>query len=130
MDLMIVDEDEMRRKVNLDFVGFVVSGAGTFVIIFLMFWLFGYVAAKVTHNLRGKLYNHIFTMDVGWFDLPTNLPSSINTVLAEGTENINGVVRLVAGTTLQSLSALVVALASASASPGKWPSSSSAASPS
>jgi len=101
---------DMRRRINLDFTGFCVLGGCMFAISIGMFGFFGYVASKVTSTLREKLYQHIFNMDIGWFDLPANIPSNLNTVLAEGAENINGVVRLIAGTMVQSVSAILIGL--------------------
>jgi len=111
IDLLEPDESELRRKVNLDFIGFISVGVGSMIVFFFMIWVFGYIAAQVTYKLRGDLYNHIFKMHVGWFDLPTNTPSSLNSTLAEGTEHINGVIVMIAGTMIQSLSALIFGLA-------------------
>eukprot|EP01022_Parablepharisma_sp_SALTPOND_P020295 TRINITY_DN364_c1_g1_i1.p1 TRINITY_DN364_c1_g1~~TRINITY_DN364_c1_g1_i1.p1 ORF type:complete len:1324 (+),score=185.08 TRINITY_DN364_c1_g1_i1:6701-10672(+) len=110
IDLLEPDEEELRRKINIDFIGFVSSGVGMFFFTLGMFWLFGYVAAKVTQNLRERLYDHVLKMNVGWFDLPTNVPSTLNSILAEGTDNVNGVVRMVTGVLIQSMASLVAAL--------------------
>ncbi len=110
LDLQEQSNSELRRKIDLDFMGFMICGFSMFCIAFGMISMFGYVAANVTHSLREQLYIHIFKMDVGWFDLPANIPSTLNSVLAEGTENINGVVRLILGTMIQTFSSLFVAL--------------------
>eukprot|EP00826_Nyctotherus_ovalis_P045944 TRINITY_DN5133_c0_g1_i7.p1 TRINITY_DN5133_c0_g1~~TRINITY_DN5133_c0_g1_i7.p1 ORF type:complete len:1278 (-),score=456.32 TRINITY_DN5133_c0_g1_i7:19-3852(-) len=109
MDLQ--DPDDMRRKINLDFMGYCIIAVCMLAISIGMFGSFGYVASNVTRTLRERLYNGILRMDVGWFDLPSNIPSNLNTLLAEGTENINGVVRMISGTMIQCISAIVIALA-------------------
>ncbi len=109
-DLLIPFKDQMRKRVNMDFVGFILIGFFIFFISLGMFWLFGYVAAKVTYRLRKELYDHMLNMDVGWFDQPENLPFNLGAILAEGTENINGMVRMIACSLIQSASALIIAL--------------------
>ncbi len=110
MDLQEQDESQLRRLIDLDFAGYMITGFAILIITFGMIAAFGYVAASVTHRLREQLYTHIFAMDVGWFDLPANLPSVLNGVLAEGTDNINGVVRLIVSTLIQTFSSLFIAL--------------------
>eukprot|EP01022_Parablepharisma_sp_SALTPOND_P004760 TRINITY_DN120914_c2_g1_i1.p1 TRINITY_DN120914_c2_g1~~TRINITY_DN120914_c2_g1_i1.p1 ORF type:complete len:1441 (+),score=125.37 TRINITY_DN120914_c2_g1_i1:280-4602(+) len=110
MDLLLPDKEELRRKVNLDFIGFTVNGIVILGIAIVMFWLFGYIAAKVTYNLRERLYSHILTMDIGWFDLPGNMPFVLGSILGEGAENINGVVKMIASSMIQSISSLIIAL--------------------
>ena len=109
MDLQ--KEEDMRKSINLDFMGFCICGVSIFGISIGMNGFFGYVASHVTRSMREKLYKIIFTMDIGWFDLPENIASNLNTLLSEGTQNINGVVRLIAGTIIQCLSAIIIALA-------------------
>eukprot|EP00826_Nyctotherus_ovalis_P054726 TRINITY_DN718_c0_g1_i5.p1 TRINITY_DN718_c0_g1~~TRINITY_DN718_c0_g1_i5.p1 ORF type:complete len:1232 (-),score=388.43 TRINITY_DN718_c0_g1_i5:253-3948(-) len=111
IDLLEPDEDEFRRKINWDFVGFLVSGALMFAISFIMFWLFGYVGSRVTYRLREMLYDKILKMSAGWFDLAANLPSALNGILSEGTEKINDVVSLVAGFLLQNATSMIFAIA-------------------
>jgi ATP-binding cassette subfamily B (MDR/TAP) protein 1 len=111
MDLQEENDDELRRKVNWDFVGFLVSGGLMFIISMIMFSLFGYVGSKVTYHLRETLYCRVLEMEVGWFDLPANLPSSLNNILSEGTEKINDVVGMVAAFILQSITSLIFAIA-------------------
>ena len=75
-----------------------------------MFWCFGFIGSKIAYKLRDKLYVHILKMNVGWFDLPDNLPSTLNNILSESTEKINDVIKMMAGTMIQSISALLIAL--------------------
>ena len=110
MDLLEPDLDEMRRKVNYDFMGFVLDGAGMFLTCLGMIWMFSYVAANVTQRLRGRIYNHIFNMHIGWFDLPANIPSALNSTLSEGTDSINGVIRMTASVMIQSTTSLLIGL--------------------
>jgi len=109
MDLLEPRKDVLRRKVNLDFIGFIINGIVILAITVCLFWLFGYVAAKVTFSLRERLYNQILKMDIGWFDLPANLPFILGNLLAEGAENINGVVRMIACSLIQSVSSVIIA---------------------
>ena len=111
IDLQETDKNELRRKVDLDFVGFIVSGVLIFVVMMAMFWLFGYVGSKVTYSLRQALYCHIMEMEVGWFDLPANLPSSLNSILSEGTEKINDVVAMIIAFMIRSIASMIFAIA-------------------
>ena len=109
-DLLQIDKATLRTKVNEDFIGYIVSGVGIFFVQLGMYWLFGIVNAKVSANLRERLYGHILSMDVGWFDKPQNQPYALNYMLATETENINGVVERVACTFIQATSAFFISL--------------------
>lgn len=111
MDMLLPDKSLMRYKVNLDFVGFIVNGVSILGVSVLMFWLFGYIAAKATHRLRAQLYDHILRLDVSWFGRPGNFSLALGSVLEEATEDVGGVVKVVACSLIQSASSLVIALA-------------------
>ena len=96
IDLLKTDDSKLRNKINLDFVGFIILGVYTFASALAMTLLFGYVGSKITYKIRDKLYSHIMTMHIGWFDLPENLPSNLNNNLSEGTEKINDLIGIVA----------------------------------
>ena len=106
MDMLEPDPDTLRRKVNLDFMGFVVVGASILIVMFCEQLLFGYVSSKVTHKLRHDLYDHILTMDVGWYDLPQNQPFALNSTLSDGTMLVNGFVRNTFGISIQCMTAI------------------------
>jgi len=108
-DMLQIDKATMRKKMNEDFIGYIVCGVGIFFIQFGMHSLFGLVSAKVACNLRKKLFEHVLKMDIGWFDMPENQPFAINHILGDETEKINGVVEKVACTIIQAISALCIA---------------------
>ena len=110
MDLLERDPDKLRQKVNLDFAGFMICAGTIIFILTAMFWLFGYVASRVTTSLRKQMYEHMLTMDMQWYDRPKNMPYALNSILSDGAEDINGFVRNSLGTSIQCLSFLVVAL--------------------
>eukprot|EP00831_Metopus_contortus_P016828 TRINITY_DN1708_c0_g1_i3.p1 TRINITY_DN1708_c0_g1~~TRINITY_DN1708_c0_g1_i3.p1 ORF type:complete len:464 (+),score=72.63 TRINITY_DN1708_c0_g1_i3:1685-3076(+) len=111
MDLNKVDDDEMRDAVNLDFIGFIICGVVMLVMSIFMIWMFGFVAAKVTYSLRSKLYSHIMQMEAAWIERPENGSSTLNNILAEGTENVNGVIRGITFIMAQSISGIVIGAA-------------------
>ena len=109
MDLLETDHSKLRNKINLDSAGYIILGLYTFVAALAMGMLFGYVGSKITYKIRDKLYSHIMTMHIGWFDLPENLPSNLNNNLSEGTEKINDLIGIVAGTLVRSISSILIA---------------------
>lgn len=111
IDFLNPNPNDLRKNCNLDFAGYMIC-AGTIVFIMIgMFWYLGSVAAKVTYNLRKKLYEHFFKMDIGWFDSPNNAPYALGNILTEGAEEINGFVKNSCGTMIQCASFMVFAVA-------------------
>lgn len=111
MDLLEPDPDELRRKIDLNFIGYAVCAGGIIILMTLVFWIFGYVASKVTYSLRQKLYGHLLKMDMSFYDDTKNSAYNLNNILGEGTEHINGFMRTGLGISVESLSYLLIAIA-------------------
>eukprot|EP00826_Nyctotherus_ovalis_P048528 TRINITY_DN5728_c0_g1_i8.p1 TRINITY_DN5728_c0_g1~~TRINITY_DN5728_c0_g1_i8.p1 ORF type:complete len:1317 (+),score=412.45 TRINITY_DN5728_c0_g1_i8:235-4185(+) len=110
-DLLNMDKSEMRSSVNGDFSGYIASAVGVFFTNLGVKWFFGEVTAKVISTVRNRLYKHILTMDVEWFDKAESEPGSVSQVLATDTEHVNNVVEKVVCAIIQAVSTLGVALA-------------------
>jgi len=109
-DLLLFDDAEMRRNLNLE-LGLVIGiSAVCSIMMFLSIKLSGSAAAEVAHRTRVRLYEKFMTMHIGWFERIENAPAKLGSILMVETKKINGVLDSVLGFFITSIVAGIVAI--------------------